>query len=162
MSVAFFNNATFQNCWKQIIFFLADDFPYFSHEVWLTFRIPQGGYRELVAIHRVLSSFPYNVFSDHVISGPMRGLEKTGSDGAAKQTDLLTKWHGNPMVKSNFGAVFWYWCYYPHRSRNSVSLVCGILTNSFIGQQFKHRLLLNTWRRKNPIISFLHACICMD
>ena len=38
--------------------------------------------------------------TDHVISGPMRGLKKTVSDGANKQTNRQTDGHRNSMTES--------------------------------------------------------------
>ena len=44
--------------------------------------------------------------------------------------------------------VFWYWCYDPHRSRDSVSAVCGILLSSkllwnlFVSLRFFFLLLI--------------------
>ena len=37
--------------------------------------------------------------TDHVISGPMRGLEKTASDGADKHTNRQTHGHCNFMTE---------------------------------------------------------------
>ena len=38
--------------------------------------------------------------TDHVISGPMRGLEKTVFDGADNQTNKQTHGHGDSMTNS--------------------------------------------------------------
>ena len=38
--------------------------------------------------------------TDHVISGPMRGLKKTASDGANKQTNRQTSGHRDSMTES--------------------------------------------------------------
>ena len=38
--------------------------------------------------------------TDHVISGPMRGFEKTVSDDANRQTNRQTDGHGNSMTES--------------------------------------------------------------
>ena len=38
--------------------------------------------------------------TDHGISGPMRGLKKTASNGANKQTDRTTDGHGDSMTES--------------------------------------------------------------
>ena len=37
--------------------------------------------------------------TDHVISGPMRGLKKTASNGADKQTHRHTDGHGDSMTE---------------------------------------------------------------
>ena len=36
--------------------------------------------------------------TDHVMSGPMRGLKKTAPDGADRQTDKEKHGHGNSMT----------------------------------------------------------------
>ena len=38
--------------------------------------------------------------TDHVISGPMRGLKKTAPNGADRQTHRQTPRHGNFMTES--------------------------------------------------------------
>ena len=37
--------------------------------------------------------------TDHVISGPMRGLQKTASDGAERQTNTQTGGHCNSVTE---------------------------------------------------------------
>ena len=38
--------------------------------------------------------------TDHVISGPMRGLKKTASDGANRQTNTQTDGHSDSMTET--------------------------------------------------------------
>ena len=38
-----------------------------------------------------------------------------------------------------FQRIFWYWCYYPHRSRDALSPVCRIFCVDFVGGGWYHR-----------------------
>ena len=44
------------------------------------------------------------------------------------------------LLGLHFGIFFWYWCYYPHTSRDCVFLVCRIFTESASLGQFSHRV----------------------
>ena len=67
------------------------------------------------------------------------------------------------MSTTNFALLagfFWYRCYYPHRSRDSLSLVCGIfffyVFILFFLADWQSQGLLIEQRCNELIISFIH------
>ena len=118
---------------------------FFSH--FFTFEVPFNGLFAPTSQSRMS-----NIFRD---------LESLGKRNGKKWSNIWTFLFGSglkwPCKKKFFllllillwSTILWHWCYYPHRSRDALSPVCGIFFFAFLESLGKfrncHGALLKNW-----------------
>ena len=55
---------------------------------------------------------------------------------------IFSVFQKNLVFGYSWSTLLWYWCYYPHRSRDALSPVCGIFKESALGRFF-HRVAMS-------------------
>ena len=104
-----------------------------------------------------LLRYRLTVFCPHFrMSNIFRDSESLGKSNGKKWSNIWTSLFRSglksPRKKKVFfllilpwSTLLWHRCYYPHRSRDALSPVCGIFTNHvWISQSFNDKVLLRT------------------